>query len=72
MHGTCAEREPPLTLPRQHYTAAALARAKREANAIERELYGDELTLRERIERLKATNPHGVDDLFELANKYLV
>ncbi len=35
------------------------------------ELYGDEATLRERIESLKATHPNGVDDLLELTDKYL-
>jgi hypothetical protein len=34
-------------------------------------LYGDETTLRERIKELKATNPQGVDDLLELADKYV-
>jgi hypothetical protein len=35
------------------------------------ELYGTEDTLRERIQRLKATQPEGVNELLELANKYL-
>lgn len=35
------------------------------------ELYGDEDTLRERIEKLKATQPEGVDELLQLADKYL-
>lgn len=35
------------------------------------ELYGDESTLRERIESLKATRPEGADDLLELADRYL-
>ena len=35
------------------------------------ELYGDEATLRERIESLKATRPEGADELLELADKYL-
>ena len=34
-------------------------------------LYGSEDTLRERIEKLKATQPSGIDDLLELAEKYL-
>lgn len=35
------------------------------------ELYGDEDTLRERIEKLKATQPEGIDELLQLADKYL-
>jgi predicted KAP-like P-loop ATPase len=35
------------------------------------ELYGDEATLRERIENLKATNPKAADDILALADKYL-
>jgi hypothetical protein len=35
------------------------------------ELYGNEDTLRERIQRLNATQPEGVDELLDLANKYL-
>lgn len=35
------------------------------------ELYGDEATLRERIESLKAARPVGADELLELADKYL-
>lgn len=35
------------------------------------ELYGNEQTLRARIESLKETNPAGVADLLELADKYL-
>jgi len=35
------------------------------------ELYGDETMLRQRIEELKATQPDGVGDLLELADKYL-
>ena len=35
------------------------------------ELYGNEDTLRERIQRLKATQPEGVNELLDLANKYL-
>jgi hypothetical protein len=35
------------------------------------ELYGDEATLRERIESFKATNPEGADDLLALVDKYL-
>jgi len=35
------------------------------------ELYGNEDTLRERIQRLKAMQPEGVDELLELANEYL-
>jgi hypothetical protein len=35
------------------------------------ELYGDEATLRERIESLKAANPKGAEDLLALADKYL-
>jgi hypothetical protein len=34
-------------------------------------LYGDEDNLRERIENLKATQPEGVDELLQLADKYL-
>ena len=35
------------------------------------ELYGNENILRERIEHLKATQPEGVDELLQLADKYL-
>jgi hypothetical protein len=35
------------------------------------ELYGDEATLRERIEKLKATHLEGVDQLLQLTDKYL-
>lgn len=35
------------------------------------ELYGDEATLKERIESLNATGLEGVGDVLELANKYL-
>jgi hypothetical protein len=36
------------------------------------ELYGDQEVLRERIEKLKATEPESVDEqLFQLADKYL-
>jgi hypothetical protein len=35
------------------------------------ELYGDEATLRERIERLKASGTEGADELLGLADKYL-
>jgi|GEM_PF-309543 len=35
------------------------------------ELYGDEATLRQRIDSLKATEPEGANDLLELADKYL-
>jgi hypothetical protein len=35
------------------------------------ELYGGEDTLRERIEKLKATQPEDVDELLRLADKYL-
>jgi hypothetical protein len=35
------------------------------------ELYGDEATLKERIEALKATGPQGSDDLLHLADKHL-
>ncbi len=35
------------------------------------ELYGDEETLRDRIEKLKATHPEGENELFELVDKYL-
>jgi hypothetical protein len=34
-------------------------------------LYGDEDTLRERIEKLKATQPEGIDELLQLVDKYL-
>jgi hypothetical protein len=34
-------------------------------------LYGDEDTLQERIETLKATQPEGVDELLQLTDKYL-
>lgn len=35
------------------------------------ELYGDEDILRDRIEALKATPPNEIEDLFDLADKYL-
>ena len=35
------------------------------------ELYGDEETLRERIQELKAIQPEGEDELLQLADKYL-
>lgn len=35
------------------------------------ELYGDEATLRKRIEDLRATHPEGADDLLALADKYI-
>ena len=35
------------------------------------EIYGDEATLAERIDELRAQNPEGLDDLLELAYKYL-
>ena len=35
------------------------------------ELYGDEATLKERIESLKDARLDGADDLLELADKYL-
>ena len=35
------------------------------------DLYGDEATLRQRIESLKETHPEGADELLELASKYL-
>lgn len=35
------------------------------------EVYGDEETLRRRIEALKATHPRGEEELFELAGRYL-
>ena len=35
------------------------------------ELYGDEMTLRKRIDELKATQPKDAGDLLELADKYL-
>ena len=35
------------------------------------ELYGSKNVLRERIEKLKATQPEGIDEILELADKYL-
>jgi predicted KAP-like P-loop ATPase len=35
------------------------------------DLYGDEATLKERIEALKASDPEDADDILELADKYL-
>jgi len=35
------------------------------------EIYGDEATLKERIDELRAQHPEGLDDLLELAYKYL-
>jgi hypothetical protein len=49
----------------------AVRRSARLAWNVLIELYGDEGTLRERIERLKATQPEGVDELLQLADKYL-
>ena len=34
-------------------------------------LYGDDNILRERIEKLKATQPEGIDEILESADKYL-
>jgi hypothetical protein len=49
----------------------AVRRSPRLAWDVLIELYGDEATLRERIEALKATSPEGGDDVLELADKYL-
>ena len=49
----------------------AVRRSARLAWDVLIELYGDEDTLRERIENLKATQPEGVDELLQLADKYL-
>jgi hypothetical protein len=35
------------------------------------ELYGDEALLRRRVEELKASEPEGADEIFQLAEKYL-
>jgi hypothetical protein len=49
----------------------AIRRSPRLAWDVLIELYGDEATLKERIEALKATGPKGLDDLLHLADKYL-
>lgn len=49
----------------------AVRRSPRLAWDVLIELYGDEATLKERIESLKATGPKGADELLELAGKYL-
>ena len=49
----------------------AVRRSPRLAWNVLVELYGNEDTLRERIQRLKATQPEGVDELLDLADKYL-
>lgn len=49
----------------------AVRRSSRLAWDVLIELYGDEVTLKERIENLKATGPKGDDKLLELADKYL-
>jgi hypothetical protein len=49
----------------------AVRRSLRFAWGVLIELYGDEMILKKRIESLKATRVEGVDDLLELADKYL-
>ncbi len=49
----------------------AVRRSPRLAWDVLIELYGNEDTLKERIDRLKATQPEGVSGLLELAAKYL-
>jgi hypothetical protein len=56
---------------RQSTTSRAVQRFPRLAWDALIELYGDEPALRERIERLKATRPEGVEDLLKLADKYV-
>jgi hypothetical protein len=49
----------------------AIYRSPRLAWAALIELFGDEAILKERIDKLKATNPEGVKDLLELTDRYL-
>jgi hypothetical protein len=49
----------------------AVRRSSRLAWDVLTELYGDEATLKERIEGLKITGPKGADDLLGLVDKYL-
>ncbi len=49
----------------------AVSRSHRLAWDVLTELYRDEDTLRERIHELKSAQPEGVDDLLQLADKYL-
>jgi hypothetical protein len=56
---------------RQSAGSRAVRRSPRLAWDVLIELYGDEATLKQRIESLKATAPKGADELLELADKYL-
>lgn len=55
----------------QSMGSRAVRRSPRLAWDLLIELYGDEATLKERIESLKATGPKGADDLLGLADRYL-
>lgn len=56
---------------RQAEGSRAVRRLPRLAWDVLIDLYGNEDTLRERINRLKTTQPEGVNELLELADKYL-
>lgn len=58
-------------LQRQSAGSRAVLRLPRLAWDVLVELYGEEATLKKRIEDLRATKPEGVGDLLELAEKYL-
>lgn len=55
----------------QSFGSRAVRRSARLAWSALVDLYGDEDTLRERIETLKASKPEGYDELLQLADKYL-
>ncbi len=73
--------EPPLTLAllraarsdsmSQSMGSRAVRRSSRLAWDALIELFGAEVSLQERIDRLKATEPEDIEDLIELAGKYL-
>lgn len=58
-------------LQRQSAGSRTVRRMPRLAWDVLLELYGDEATLKKRIEDLRATKPESVGDLLELAEKYL-
>ena len=55
----------------QPFSSRAVSRRPQLAWEALVELYGDESTLRQRIETLKATKPDGADELLKLADKYV-
>lgn len=55
----------------QSLDSRAVRRSARLAWTVLIELYGDEATLRDRIEKLKTSRPADSDDLLELTDKYL-